>query len=101
MFSDESRFVLYRQDGRVRVLRQAHEALLDECVLPRVQAGGGGVTKYGVFYNRGKSELHLLDGNMDQYQCIRVLETKILPFTRRDFQTNMSCDNKIDFCFEE
>ena len=101
VFSNESRLLLYRNDGRVLVLRQADEALLNECVLPRVQAGGGGVTKYGVFYNRGKSELHLLDGNMDQYQCIRVLETKILPFTRRDFQTNMSCDNKIDFCFEE
>ena len=87
-FSDESRFLLYRQDGRVRVLRQAHEALLDECVLPRVQAGGSGVTKYGVFYNRGKSELHLLDGNLDQYQYIRVLETKMLPFARRDFQEN-------------
>ena len=36
-FSDESRFLLYRQDGHVRVLRQAHEALLDECVLPRVE----------------------------------------------------------------
>jgi len=39
----ESIFLLYRQDGRVRVHRQAHEALLDECVLLRVQAGGGGV----------------------------------------------------------
>jgi hypothetical protein len=87
VFSNESRLFLYRNDGRVLLLRQAAEALLDECVLPRVQAGGSGVTKYGVFYNRGKSELHLLDGNLDQYQYIRVLETKILPFTRRAFQT--------------
>ena len=88
VFSDESRFLLYRQDGRVRVRRQAHEALLDECVLPRVQAGGGGVTIWGAFHSRGKSELHVLDGNMDQYQYIRVLETKMLPFARRDFQAN-------------
>lgn len=88
VFSDESRFLLYRQDGRIRVRRQAHEALLDECVLPRVQAGGGGVTIWGAFHNAGKSELHVLDGNMDQHQYIRVLDTKLLPFARGHFEAN-------------
>ena len=88
VFSDESRFLLYRQDGRVRVLTQAHEALLDECVLPRVEAGGGGVTIWGAFYSRGKSEIHVLDGNVNQCQYIRVLETKMLPFARKDLQAN-------------
>jgi len=88
VFSNESRFVLYRQDSRVRVLRQAQEDLLDACVLPRVQTGGGGVMIWSVFHSRGKFELHVLDGNMDQYQYIRVLETKMLPFARRDFQAN-------------
>ena len=53
VFSDESRFLLYRQDGLVRVHRQADEALLDECVLPRIQTGGGGVTIWGAFHSRG------------------------------------------------
>ena len=44
VFSDESRFLPYRQDGRVRMLRQAHKALLDGSVLPRIQAGVDGVT---------------------------------------------------------
>ena len=34
VFSNESRLLLYRNDGRVLVLRLADEALLDECVLP-------------------------------------------------------------------
>ena len=88
VFSDEARFLLYRCDGRVRVRRQAHEALLDECVLPRVQAGGGGVTVRGCFHSTSKCELHILDGNMDQIQYIRVLETNMLPFARGHFQAN-------------
>jgi hypothetical protein len=44
IFSDESPFLLYRNDGRIRVRRQVHEALTDQTVLARVQAGGGGVT---------------------------------------------------------
>ena len=55
VLSYESRFLLYRQDGRIRAPRQAHEALPDERVLPRVQAGGSGVTIWGSFHNRGKS----------------------------------------------
>ena len=65
VFSDESRFLLYRQDDRVRVIRQVHEALLDQCSLPRVQAGGGEGTIWGAFNNRGKSNLYVLDGNRD------------------------------------
>ena len=57
--------------------------LLDECVLLRVQASG--VTIWGAFNSRGKSELHVLNGNMDQYQYISVLETKMISFARRDF----------------
>ena len=90
MFSDESRFLLYRQDGRVRLLRQAHKALLDKCVLAIVQRCSGEVTIWDVFHGRGKSELHIMDGNMAQYQDIRVLETKMLPLARRDFQANFA-----------
>ena len=88
MVTGESIVLLYRQDCRLRVHSQAHEALLDECVLSREQTGGGGVTTWGAFHRRGKSKLHELDENMDQYQYIRVLETKMLSFARRDFQAH-------------
>jgi len=60
---------------------------VDECVLPRIQAGSSGVAIWGAFHSRRKSEIHVRDGNIDQYQYIRVLKTKMLPFARRDFHT--------------
>ncbi|CAJ1071497.1 hypothetical protein CRYPA_288 [Xyrichtys novacula] len=88
VFSDESRFLLYRHDGRVRVRRQAHESLAEGCVLPRVQAGGGGVTVWGAFHSTAKCDLHVLDGNMNQHRYCRILETKMLPFARQHFGAN-------------
>ena len=36
---------------------------------------------------RGKSRFRILDGKMDQYQYTSVLDTKMLPFARRDFKS--------------
>ena len=89
MLSDEARCLLYGKDGRVRLRRQAHEAILSEYILPRVQEGSGS----GVTISGGKSYIHVSGGNMDTYQYIRVLETKMLPFTSRDFQANFVFEN--------
>ena len=43
VFSDDARFEVYRHDGRIRVRRRV-EVYHESCILPRVQAGGGGVT---------------------------------------------------------
>ena len=40
---DESRFTLFRNDGRTYVRRRVGEALLPECMAPTVKFGGGGV----------------------------------------------------------
>ena len=40
--------------GRIRVRRQQHEAYNEDCIVPRVQAGGGGVTIWGVLHHGGK-----------------------------------------------
>lgn len=88
VFSDESRFLVYPQDGRVMIRRQTHESLNEDCVLPRVQAGGGGVTVWGAFHSTGKCDLHVLEGNLNQHQYRRILETKMLPFARQHFRAN-------------
>jgi len=68
IFSDESRSLLYRIDGRIRVRRQQYEAYNEDSVVPRFQAGGGGVTIWGAFRHGWKCDLHIVDGNLDQYQ---------------------------------
>ena len=50
LFSDESRFTLYSNDGSVFVQRRVGEALLDA---PTVKFGGGGVIVWGAMSYRG------------------------------------------------
>ena len=88
IFSDESRFLLYRKDGRIRVRRLQHEAYDEDCIIPSVQTGGDGVTIWGAFHNGGKCDLHIVDGNLNQYQYLQILEEKLLPFARAIFGRN-------------
>ncbi len=48
--SDESRFLLLHSDGRVRLWRKEHESMDSSCLVSAVQAGGGGVMVWGIFY---------------------------------------------------
>ena len=52
---------------------------------PRVQAGVGGVNIWGAFHHGGKGDLHIADGNLDQYQYLQILEEQLLPFARLTF----------------
>ena len=88
IFSDESRFLLYRIDGRIRVRRQQHEAYKEYYIVPIVQAGGDAVTIWGAFHHGGKCDIHIVDGNLDQYQYLQILEEKLLPFARLTFGDN-------------
>ncbi len=88
IFSDKSRFLVYRQDGRVRVRRQVHEAYNKDCIVPRVQAGGGGVTVWAAFHAGGKTDLVVLNGNLNQFKYRAILEETLLPFARAAFRGN-------------
>ena len=88
VFSDEARFEVYRHDGRMRVRRRDGEQYRDDCILPRVQAGGGGITVWGAFHAGGKSRLVVLDGNLNQRSYRVILEHTMLPFARGAFQDN-------------
>jgi hypothetical protein len=85
IFSDESRFLFYRIDGRIRVHRQQQEAYNVHCIVPRVQAGSSGVTIWGAFPHCGKGDLHIVDGNLDQYQYLHIPQERLLPFARLTF----------------
>ena len=65
IFADESRYMLYPVDGRLRVRRQVGERLNDENVQARVQGGGGSVHVWGAFCATGVSQLIVLDQNVN------------------------------------
>ncbi|GFT03442.1 transposable element Tc1 transposase [Trichonephila clavipes] len=48
-WSDESRFRLLNADGRLRIWRQAHEALDPACKVGTVQGHGGSIMVWGAF----------------------------------------------------
>ena len=51
MFSDESRYLLYRADGRQRVYRRNGERYRDNCLVERDRFGGGALMVWaGISY---------------------------------------------------
>ena len=64
LFTDKSRFTLYRADGRRRVYRRCGERFADACVVERDQFGGGPVMVWGGIAHRIKSQLIIVAGNM-------------------------------------
>ena len=64
VFSDESRFLLYRNDGRPYVRRRPGEAYRDDCVQPTLKHGGGSLMVWGCMSESGVGELDLVKGRL-------------------------------------
>ena len=64
LFTDESRFTLYRADGRRLVYRRRGERFADACVVERDRFGGGSVMVWGGIAHGIKSQLIIVAGNM-------------------------------------
>ena len=64
LFTDESRFTLYRADGRRRVYRRRGERFADACVVERDRFRGGSVMVWGGIAHGIKSQLIIVAGNM-------------------------------------
>ncbi len=49
-WSDESRFLLQHSDGRVIIWLKEHKSMDPSCLVSTVQAAGGGVMVWGMFF---------------------------------------------------
>ena len=88
IFGDESRFLLYPVDGRLRVLRWAGERLMDDCVQPRVAGGGGSVHVWGAICADGKSQLVILDQNVTGAVDTQILDQNLVLWALGFFGNN-------------
>ena len=81
VFSDESRFALFKHDGRINVRRRSRERDHNDCFLERHTAPTLGVMVWGAISYNSKSSLVRIEGTINSNNYIsNVLEPVCLPF---------------------
>ena len=81
LFTDESRFMLNRCDGRLRVYRRRGERYANNCVQEFDRFGGGSVMIWGGITARNRTDLLVIDGNLTgQRYRDEVLRPLVVPF---------------------
>lgn len=88
IFADESRFLLYPKDGRMRVRRLQGEVLNEDCMAENVAFGGGSVHIWGAFCYDGKAPLVVLDVNVTGLVYRDIMQNTLVPYARGMFQHN-------------
>ena len=77
LFTDESRFLLRRSDGRVRVFRRLRERFSDSCVMRHDRYGGGSVKVWAGITAHGRTDLVFIDA---QKYRQKILGRHVVPF---------------------
>lgn len=84
IWSDESRFTLFKNDGRTRVWRLQKERYDIDCIVPTVKHGGGGVMVWGCFTWDDLGPLIQLEGTLNSHRYIEeVLKPHLVPFMEK------------------
>ena len=80
LFSDESRFNLSHHDGRIRVFRRRGERFADNCLIARDRFGVGSVMVWGGIMGRRKTNLIVVQGNLNAQGYInQICSLKLFP----------------------
>ena len=83
-FYDESRFNLSHHDGRIRVFRRRWERFVYNSLIERDRFGGGSVMVWGGIMGRRKTNLILVQGNLNAQGYIdQILQPVAVPFLQR------------------
>ena len=77
LFTDESKFNIFRHDGRILVWRKPNTAYNEKNLITTVKHGGGGVMVWGCMAASGIGELVFIEGNMDKFQYLNILKENL------------------------
>ena len=88
IFCDESRFVLFWIDNRIRVRRLVGEAMNKDCTRGNVVHGGGSVYVWGGISHMGKTLLVRSGSDVTGAVYRRVLEEHLVPHGRAWYRNN-------------
>ncbi|GBM86487.1 hypothetical protein AVEN_241130-1 [Araneus ventricosus] len=79
MWSDESRFSLFQNDGCTRVRRESHEAMDPSSIVPTVQAIGSSIIIGGCFSGYGLRSSELCGNKMKSQHYLKALNNQVIP----------------------
>uniref|UniRef100_A0A9J8C660 Transposable element Tc1 transposase n=1 Tax=Cyprinus carpio carpio TaxID=630221 RepID=A0A9J8C660_CYPCA len=79
-WSDESRFLLWYSDGRVRIWCKEHESMDPTFLVSMVQAGGGGVMVWGIFSWHTLGPLVPIEHRLNATAYLSIVADHVLPF---------------------
>ena len=94
IWSDESRFLLFENDGQQWVWRKPHEKYDVDCLVPTVKSGNEGVMVWGCFVKNRLGPLVVLDGKITGEVYKNLLENHLLTFVE-------SLDENVAFTFQD
>lgn len=77
IFTDESKYNIFRSDGRSFVWRRPNEELSEKNLRPTVKHGLGSVMVWGAISAAGPGNLHIIEGIMDHKYYINILRANL------------------------
>ena len=94
IFSDESRFLLFRHDGRCRVYCRRGERNAAPCVVQQDLFGGGGIMVWGVIGHGWRSALVFVEGALNARRYIDlILRNHVVPYITHNPRVLFMQDN--------
>ena len=90
IFSNESHFEVFNRKNRSYVRRLPSKFDRPFNFQPRIQGGGGSVSVWGLMTANGVGPLVFYDGRMNGQNYINVIESKLLPYIKKNFGPNDS-----------
>lgn len=88
LWSDESKFNLFNDDGKGYIRRPKNERYNPKYVTSTVKFGGGNIMIWGCFSWHGLGPLYRIVGKMDQIQYREILENNMLPYAVENLPPN-------------